>query len=189
MVRMVAHLLQTGWLAMSLAIRRTATPRTCPRWVVCLLCLLAWRGPIPVLHCHEMEHAQTIEVARHVALYHDATSQSAGWHLHFILPDSDSAPGSEPDADSSSTLAWPGMLPELTSAVSHQLASAPLMVTVTDGSTNSLASSLVMFGFWGLGAQSWLAAPAPSSTCSRCASMFDGACPISPRALLCVARC
>ena len=57
------------------------------RRVFCaLLCLLTWRGPIPVLHCHDAQSLDDPAAAHHLDTYHvsDDTS-SPGWHFHLML--------------------------------------------------------------------------------------------------------
>lgn len=66
------------------------------RWcMVWMLCLCAWRGPVPVVHCHALEvqgeaDAQSSwQLAQHMAICHagehDHASDS-GWHVHFVVP-------------------------------------------------------------------------------------------------------
>ncbi len=58
------------------------------RPIACLLlCLLVWRGPVPVLHCHGFDEPQeAIRLAEHLEDYHETASASSGqWHLHLML--------------------------------------------------------------------------------------------------------
>ncbi len=62
-------------------------------WLVWVLCLCTWRGPVPVVHSHDLDaHALTENassswhLAEHLALCHSAESEGTGWHLHFIWP-------------------------------------------------------------------------------------------------------
>ena len=86
-------------------------------WLTCLLCLCAWRGPIPIVHTHSFESqvlAGNVLLAVHAASHHahDIDHGGGGWHVHFVLPSSgsDDLPLGN-DADSPN-LAWPTALLE-----------------------------------------------------------------------------
>lgn len=57
------------------------------RRIVCVvLCLLTWRGPVPVLHSHAAESPARLAAARHLESYHlSADRASVGWHFHVML--------------------------------------------------------------------------------------------------------
>ncbi len=63
-------------------------------WMVWLLCLCAWRGPVPVVHCHTIEALGLADVdanwqlAEHLSACHACADEGdeTGWHVHFILP-------------------------------------------------------------------------------------------------------
>ena len=65
-------------------------------WIVCLLCVCAWRGPLPVVHCHAFETLSLSaevegnwQLAEHLMVCHAGQHEHGdmfGWHLHFVLP-------------------------------------------------------------------------------------------------------
>ncbi len=72
-----------------------------------MLCLCAWRGPVPVVHCHDVElGGLAVEgysdwaLAEHVAACHagEPAHGEEGWHVHFVLPTSSDGdlPSAEP---------------------------------------------------------------------------------------------
>ncbi len=84
--------------------------------LICLLvCMCAWRGPVPVLHQHDLLQADSENLARHMERFHSclpgcAEAQWAGndWHWHFALPSQPTEHDGEP--------AWPDVPPELAAA-------------------------------------------------------------------------
>jgi hypothetical protein len=61
--------------------------------IVWFLLLLVWRGPLPVVHCHELtsgERSEAIRLELHQAVLHgghESTVSPGGWHWHWVLPD------------------------------------------------------------------------------------------------------
>lgn len=54
-------------------------------WCV-LLCVLSWRGPVPVLHCHAGDaEADNIHLVEHLNAYHPSHDTADDWHLHVML--------------------------------------------------------------------------------------------------------
>lgn len=67
-------------------------------WLAWVLCLCAWRGPLPVVHCHAIEALSgpietNWQLAEHVAVCHASAHEhiDLGWHLHFVMPASGSS--------------------------------------------------------------------------------------------------
>lgn len=112
-------------------------------WLVWLLCLCAWRGPVPVVHCHHFEldpSATATEsdwiLAEHVAAWHadeylHADQQShgddSGWHVHFVLP-------SSTDDDK-----MPLDQPVLAELITHNVGGSSVDVPVSSHSIDPLA--------------------------------------------------
>lgn len=92
-----------------------------------LLCLLAWRGPVPVVHSHSLdshELAANEYLAEHAVLYHSHDISRGidhgrgGWHLHFVLPGNPGTPlqglpGEGPDEPNIPSFAWSYALLEI----------------------------------------------------------------------------
>jgi hypothetical protein len=53
-----------------------------------MLCLSAWRGPIPCLHAHAAEAPARTHLNEHLRTYHGAEhgGRRYEWHLHLLLP-------------------------------------------------------------------------------------------------------
>ena len=69
--------------------RRTSVWHVCLCW---LLCLSAWRGPVPVVHEHSLDLkslANNSLLAEHVIAYHADSDghEDTGLHFHFMLLD------------------------------------------------------------------------------------------------------
>ncbi len=78
---------------------RSCAPRLQTRRIVCaLLCLLTWRGPLPVLHCHDAEAAVPAAARHHDSYHAHPGTVEIGWHLHVMLWSDFAAegPGEEP---------------------------------------------------------------------------------------------
>ena len=145
-------------------------------WFSCLLCLCAWRGPMPILHNHSFqsqELAANARLAAHLARHHahDIDHGRGGWHVHFIMPPngSDDVP---PDDDTAApSLAWPTALLEQPSRSSNSdfaPAAAPPLDDCDARAHERLAS-----------VSEPIVQPPPDIIPKR----------ISPQAWLCVARC
>lgn len=71
---------------------RVAGRRTWVRpWIGALLCLASWRGPLPVLHGHDLAPAimeTPASVMTHIHRFHSHgdLSQPGHWHWHLLLP-------------------------------------------------------------------------------------------------------
>ena len=67
-----------------------------PTWRVCfcwILCLSAWRGPVPIVHEHGLDIqslGSNVRLAEHAIEYHSdhLGDGEAGLHLHFVVLDS-----------------------------------------------------------------------------------------------------
>jgi len=63
------------------------------RGIIWFLLLLVWRGPLPVVHSHELTSGGTADAIRlemHQAMLHaggGAVASPGGWHWHWVLPD------------------------------------------------------------------------------------------------------
>lgn len=63
-------------------------------WMAWVLCLCAWRGPLPVVHCHAVEALGQSEsepdwhLVEHLSVCHaeQHDADEMGWHVHFVLP-------------------------------------------------------------------------------------------------------
>jgi hypothetical protein len=61
--------------------------------IVWFLLLLVWRGPLPVVHSHELTsgaRADAIRLELHQSILHGGDQSAAkpgGWHWHWVLPD------------------------------------------------------------------------------------------------------
>lgn len=94
---------------------RSRSRSTMRVWMVWVLCLCAWRGPLPVIHCHAVEALSTAsefgvnwQLAEHLAVCHaheHDTDVDLGWHIHFVMPASGSTKGSHPSPVDRSVLA------------------------------------------------------------------------------------
>lgn len=83
-------------------------------WLTCLLCLCAWRGPIPVVHSHSLQShalAGNMVLAAHAVAHHghDIDHGSSGWHVHFVMPAGDSHAPRSDDEPAAPALAWPSI--------------------------------------------------------------------------------
>lgn len=58
------------------------------RMVVLLLCLGAWRGPVPVFHEHGVGAQLAPHLAEHCRAFHSDIHQATflGWHFHLVCP-------------------------------------------------------------------------------------------------------
>ncbi len=93
--------------------RRTSSSawRMC---LCCILCLSVWRGPVPILHEHDLDLqslGNNAQLAQHAIEYHaDKLGQpSAGLHLHIVMLDGSSAAlraGTCSSDTDSSLLSW-----------------------------------------------------------------------------------
>ncbi len=69
--------------------------RSRPKWQWCLcwvLCLSVWRGPVPVVHAHDLDLqslGNNAQLAEHAIECHAGHlgEESAGLHLHFLMLD------------------------------------------------------------------------------------------------------
>ena len=61
--------------------------------ILWFLLLLVWRGPLPVVHSHELNSDGAAEASRlelHQAMLHgggESAASPGGWHWHWVLPD------------------------------------------------------------------------------------------------------
>lgn len=63
-------------------------------WMVWVLCFCAWRGPLPLVHCHTSQALSDVsepnwQLAGHLAACHASEPEhqhDLGWHLHFVMP-------------------------------------------------------------------------------------------------------
>ena len=53
-----------------------------------LLCVLTWRGPVPMLHHHEEFAGDTAAIQTHEAVFHPGSpgKDLQEWHWHFVVP-------------------------------------------------------------------------------------------------------
>jgi hypothetical protein len=59
----------------------------CSRWLLLLLCVATWRGPIPCLHAHAGHAAHRTHLGHHLEMYHSGrVAGTLRWHFHFLLP-------------------------------------------------------------------------------------------------------
>lgn len=58
------------------------------RWIIVLLCLATWRGPIPLIHAHGSEQGADAQLERHLQSFHHGHLKQRyfAWHLHLLLP-------------------------------------------------------------------------------------------------------
>lgn len=61
------------------------------RFLLCTLCLCAWRGPLPIVHQHTFEIAALATspaLREHAVEYHaqQLTCPPRGWHWHVVFP-------------------------------------------------------------------------------------------------------
>ena len=145
-------------------------------WFSCLLCLCAWRGPMPIVHNHSFqpqELASNVHLAAHLASHHahDIDHGTGGWHVHFVLPanGSDDVPSDEDSAAPS--LAWPTALQEQTVHASSS-DFAPLEGSPLDAGQECTGQ--------GIAYRAEAVPPAPPDVVLK---------RISPQAWLCIARC
>lgn len=66
----------------------SAARKICARWIVLLLCLATWRGPIPCLHAHGSMDRADARLESHLHVYHEHQLARAyfDWHVHLLLP-------------------------------------------------------------------------------------------------------
>ncbi len=145
-------------------------------WLVCVLCLCAWRGPIPVAHCHaEVISPQLME---HLLKHHggDATAIESlrEWHWHFVMPHpTDRHEGETNDA---------GNMPVLCDPVLPTALEASVSSDADDGGSGGLLYSVMaaMVEANRLGQVPQLIPLAPPRAPSK---------RLSPQIVFCVARC
>lgn len=60
----------------------------CTRWLIILLCIATWRGPIPLVHAHGSEKGADRSLAAHLHNFHQGHLKQSyfGLHLHLLLP-------------------------------------------------------------------------------------------------------
>lgn len=150
-------------------------------WFSCLLCLCAWRGPMPIVHCHSLQSqvlAGDVHLAAHAASHHahDIDHSSGGWHIHFLFP----ANGSD-DLPADDDTAAPGPVCP-TPLLEHAGPGpggdfGPSLASDSDSANAEVARPDCL---------AWLQLPDP-----RLASEPPDVVPkrVSPQARLCVARC
>ncbi|MEZ6061771.1 MAG: hypothetical protein R3C19_15595 [Planctomycetaceae bacterium] len=85
------------------------TPGT-QRLLCLLLCVCAWRGPVPIVHHHESLRNSAVRYARHIAAFHECPEDGCDnkWHWHLAMPDQ---PPNDDDEAS-----WPEVPVDLTAA-------------------------------------------------------------------------
>jgi len=118
------------------------------RWLRVLFVLLAWTGPVPVMHDHgTLANAAVCNsaFAQHLADFHGAIDPEAdlffGWHLHWIWPsDSMPAESSQPHFSHAPILAS-GWNHNLAVNLSSQAWDLSLMSAATNSEGLDLAST------------------------------------------------
>jgi hypothetical protein len=156
-------------------IHRESSPRHFRFWLTWILCLCAWRGPMPIVHRHSLESrelAANLNLAVHAVHHHSHAigHGESGWHVHFVWPAaSEDAPAGDDQAAPS--LAWPCVLEELGHG-SCALEFSP---------TQSLLAGLLVQSPVSLACVTGPAKPLPQPEIESKR--------ISPQAALCVARC
>jgi hypothetical protein len=81
-----------------------------PRLVCLLLCLLAWRGPVPMVHSHQVG-LEGRTASEHLDRYHEADVETPlQWHFHVMLWQdiSPACPTEQPPAPESLVAGGPG---------------------------------------------------------------------------------
>jgi len=58
------------------------------RWLMVLLCLASWRGPIPIIHAHGSEEGADPQLEHHLLSFHHGHLKQHffAWHMHLLLP-------------------------------------------------------------------------------------------------------
>jgi hypothetical protein len=67
--------------------RHLRSRKSC-RWLMVLLCLATWRGPIPCVHAHAGHADHQTRLGHHLETYHSRGQFACtrSWHFHFLLP-------------------------------------------------------------------------------------------------------
>lgn len=143
-------------------------------WLTWVLCLCAWRGPIPIVHRHSLESqvlAANLDLAAHAVHHHghDIGHGDSGWHLHFVWPSGGDTPADEEHG--APTLAWPCVVDES----ARGLCAGEFAPTQAFFSDMATAAPLTLASIGPTARR----LPRPEIKSKR----------ISPQAALCVARC
>lgn len=156
-------------------IRSPLIPRHYRVWLTWVLCLCAWRGPLPIVHHHSLESqelAANLNLAVHAVHHHshDIGHGHSGWHVHFVWPSSTAEDAAGDEDRPPPSLAGACVLESSRSASAQESMLAPLALGQL-----GVAAPLALTGL-GSAAKPL---PRPEIKSKR----------ISPHASLCVARC